>query len=327
LISNNNLTVPFNQVLNIKFKMSATVSSPVIVEKKVRVPTTLPAKYGKFIQFGYYFMNKLNAVEDEEDSSVPIVDEKLFLEKLRIYDTLENQQALVQEFFDSSKTINQNLRKMMMQHKRDIAKQNKPIKEKKTRQPRQKKEVVQEEGTEQLPKEKKTRVKKVKAPTTEDQLVNELVQLASQQDLPQQIVTAVEQPLSAKKDSAKKDSAKAAVSELLQTVPPIPVKEPKVKEVKEPKVKEVKVKEVKVKEVKEPKVKEVKAKEVKAKEAKEAKEVKDTTVTPTEEDEELQVSVFEYNLQKYLIDDLNNVYDFHSQDKIGTLHNGILILS
>jgi hypothetical protein len=312
--------------------MSAIVSTPLLVEKKVRVPTTLPAKYGKFIQFGYYFMNKLNAVEDEEDSSVPIVDEKLFLEKLRIYDTLENQQALVQEFFDSSKTINQNLRKMMMQHKRDIAKQNKPIKEKKTRQPRQKKEVVQEEGTEQLPKEKKTRVKKVKAPTTEDQLVNELVQLASQQDLPQQIVTAVEQPLSAKKDSAKKDSAKAAVSELLQTVAPIPVKEPKVKEVKEPKVKEVK--EPKAKEVKEVKAKEVKVKEVKVKEVKEpkvkepkVKEVKDTTVTPTEEDEELQVSVFEYNLQKYLIDDLNNVYDFHSQDKIGTLHNGILILS
>jgi hypothetical protein len=310
-------------VLNIKFKMSAIVSTPLLVEKKVRVPTTLPAKYGKFIQFGYYLMNKLNAVEDEEDSSVPMVDEKLFLEKLRIYDTLENQQALVQEFFDSSKTINQNLRKMMIQNKREIAKQNKPIKEKKTRQPRQKKEVVQEEGTEELPKEKKTRVKKVKAPTTEDQLVNELVQLASQQDLPQQIPLPVEEPTSAKKDSAKKNSAKAAVSELLQTVAPIPAEKSlpakKEKVVKEKVVKEKVVKEPKVKEVKEPKVKEVKEPKV--------KEVKDTTVTPTDDDEELHVSVFEYNLQKYLIDDQNNVYDFQSQDIIGSLNNGQLILN
>ena len=333
-------------MLNIKFKMSATVSTPVIVEsecnalnltpkeleKKVRVPTTLPAKYGKFIQFGYYLLNKLNAVEDEEDSSVPMVDEKLFLEKLRIYDTLENQQALVQEFFDSSKSINQNLRKMMIQNKREIAKalaaQNKPVKEKKTRQPRQKKEVVQEEGTVEQPKEKKTRVKKVKAPTTEDQLVNELVQLASQQDLPQQIVLQVEETT-----SAKKDSAKAAVSELVKTITPIPAEKPvpakKEKVVKEKVVKEKVVKEKVVKEkvVKEKVVKESKVTE----ESKESKEkeskVTTDTVTPTEDDEELHVSVFEYNLQKYLIDDQNNVYDFQSQDIIGSLNNGQLILN
>ena len=55
-----------------------------------------------------------------------------------------------------------------------------------------------------------------------------------------------------------------------------------------------------------------------------------TTVTEEKEDgeeeeEELQVSIFMYEGLQYLIDDLNNVYDFTSQDKIGTLVNDILI--
>ena len=124
--------------------MSATVSTPVIdvVEKKVRVPTTLPAKYGKFIQFGYYLMNKLNATDGDEDTP-PVVEEKLFLNKLRIFDSLEDQQALVEEFFDSSKQLNTELRKMMQQHKRELIKAakvaDKPQKEKKIRQVKAKK--------------------------------------------------------------------------------------------------------------------------------------------------------------------------------------------
>ena len=46
-----------------------------------------------------------------------------------------------------------------------------------------------------------------------------------------------------------------------------------------------------------------------------------------EEEEELQVSIFMYEGQQYLIDDLNNVYDFTSQDKIGSLINDIIVKS
>ena len=119
--------------------MSATVSTPVIavevaesecnalnlspkdLEKKVRVPTTLPAKYGKFIQFGYFMMNKLNACDGDEDTP-PLIDEQVFLNKMRIFEPLEDQQAFVEEFLESSKQINDELRKMMLQRKRDIAK-------------------------------------------------------------------------------------------------------------------------------------------------------------------------------------------------------------
>ena len=205
--------------------MSATVSTPVIdvVEKKVRVPTTLPAKYGKFIQFGYYLMNKLNATDGDEDTP-PVVEEKLFLNKLRIFDSLEDQQALVEEFFDSSKQLNTELRKMMQQHKRELIKAakvaDKPQKEKKIRQVKAKKSETDPDAP---PVEKKVRAKKTKVTSTEDALVNELVQLASGEPAsssanPPDLASPVPSL------SSKKESAKAAVAELIAsgepTVPP-----------------------------------------------------------------------------------------------------------
>ena len=152
--------------------------------------------------------------------------------------------------------------------------------------------------------------------------------------------------LSAKKESAegtngsplpppsKKESAKAAVTKLIAEVPKIadPVKETKAKVAKETKPKDDK-----------PKVaKDEKSKVVKETKPKAAKESKPTvveekpivkegvsggTIGSPEEEEELQVSIFMYEGQQYLIDDLNNVYDFTSQDKIGSLINDIIVKS
>ena len=130
------------------------------------------------------------------------------------------------------------------------------------------------------------------------------------------------------------------------TVPPetpsLPVKVTKPKAAKEEKPKAVK--EEKPKAAKEEKPKAVK--EVKPKADKEVKPVKKDEEpkavnnekegvvggvakldigSPTEEEEELQVSIFMYEGQQYLIDDVNNVYDFTSQDKIGTLVNDIIV--
>ena len=330
--------------------MSATVSTPVIavevVEKKVRVPTTLPAKYGKFIQFGYFMMNKLNACDGDEDTP-PLIDEQVFLNKLRIFEPLEDQQAFVEEFLDSSKQINDELRKMMLQRKRELAKAikdaDKPQKEKKPRQPKQKKS---EESTDPavVPVEKKSRAKKAKVTSTEDALVNELVQLAESGE---PTVPPETPSLSAKKESAKK-----AVAELIANIPPIadPVKETKPKAAKEIKPKEEKTKVAKeektkvAKEEKQKVAKEEKPKVVKESKPKDVKETKPkaaakeeakptvTTVAEKKEDgeeeeEELQVSIFNYEGQQYLIDDLNNVYDFTSQDKIGTLVDQIIVKS
>jgi hypothetical protein len=335
--------------------MSATVSTPVIaveVEKKVRVPTTLPAKYGKFIQFGYFMMNKLNACDGDEDTP-PLIDEQVFLNKLRIFEPLEDQQAFVEEFLGSSKQINDELRKIMLQRKREIAKAAKKSggpkvppetpssKNKKSGKTKKTKSGEAIDTDPAVPVEKKSRAKKAKVTSTEDALVNELVQLAEGTD---------GSPPPSKKESAegtnglasliplpppsKKESAKAAVAELIAEVPKNadPVKETKTKETK-PKV----AKETKPKAAKEEKPKAVK--ETKPKAAKEAKpkadakeEVKPTVTAVAEEkeegeEEELQVSIFMYEGQQYLIDDLNNVYDFTSQDKIGTLVNEIIVKS
>jgi hypothetical protein len=89
------------------------------VDKKVRAPS-LPAKYAKYIQFGYWFMQKLN-----ENSEVPAVDENLFIEKLNVFGSIDDQQAFVQSFFDSSKDISNFLRQRILQRKRDVIKADK----------------------------------------------------------------------------------------------------------------------------------------------------------------------------------------------------------
>ena len=215
--------------------MSATVSTPVIaievVEKKVRVPTTLPAKYGKFIQFGYYLMNKLNASVEGQEDTPPMVDEKLFLDKLHFYDSLPDQQAFVEEFFESSKSITSDIRNLLQQRKRELAKAAKPIKEKKTRQSKKDTNAkVEEEPLDPTLLPKKPRGKAKKLPTTEDQLVNELVQLAEGGGT-NGIASLIPLPPPSKKESAKKEAAKTAVAELIADVPPIadPVKETKPK--------------------------------------------------------------------------------------------------
>ena len=295
--------------------MSATVSTPVIavevaelnlspkdLEKKVRVPTTLPAKYGKFIQFGYFMMNKLNACDGDEDTP-PLIDEQVFLNKMRIFEPLEDQQAFVEEFLESSKQINDELRKMMLQRKRDIAKAAKEAdKPKKEKKPRQVKEKKSEESA-AVPVEKKSKAKKVKVTSTEDALVNELVQLASGEP-----TVPPETPSLPVKETKPKSGEPTVPPE----TPSLPVKETKPKAVKETKPKAVK-------ETK-PTVVEEKPKAVVEEKANDKEEGE-------EDEEELQVSIFMYEGQQYLIDDLNNVYDFTSQDKIGSLVDQILVKS
>lgn len=102
--------------------MSATITlnaaplENVVVDKKPRAPT-LPAKYAKFIQFGFWFLKKLN-----ENSDAPAIDEALFNEKLKLFAPIDQQQAFVQEFFDSSKDINKSIRDISLQRKRDEVK-------------------------------------------------------------------------------------------------------------------------------------------------------------------------------------------------------------
>ena len=218
------------------------------VEKKVRQHLSLPAKYSKFIEFGYYLLNKISFdfIQDSNNEAV-VFNEVEMLNKLNLLDPIDVQQQLVQEYFDTSKQIHKDLRDIVRKQQRE-AKKLAAASEKKTRKPRAKKTVDED-------------------PSNEEEK---------------------------------------------------PVKEKKEKPVKQPKEK-------KEKPVKEPKEKKTK----KSKEEATGTEVAiavPTEQTPADDDDELQVSVFELNGTQYLIDDENTVYDFNTHLKIGTLINNNISL-
>jgi len=156
-----------------------TVGVP--AEKKVRQHLSLPAKYSKFIEFGYYLLNKISFdfIQDSNNEAV-VFNEVEMLNKLNLLDPIDVQQQLVQEYFDTSKQIHKDLRDIVRKQQRE-AKKLAAASEKKTRKPRAKKTVDEDPSNEEEKpiKEKKVRAKKQKKESTEDALVQELVQLAS----------------------------------------------------------------------------------------------------------------------------------------------------
>ena len=119
-------------------------------EKKPRAPI-LPAKFSKFIQFGYFLMQSFK----NEDGSFESLDEILFLKNVHMYDNIESQQTFVQSFFDQSKDINKTIRKLIALKKKDDAKAiklaskpPKPVKEPKpkaVKEPKTKTKTVKED--------------------------------------------------------------------------------------------------------------------------------------------------------------------------------------
>jgi len=276
-----------------------TTGTPVL-EDYIKSKTNLPAKYAKFIQFGYFLLSKINGQLD-----TPLIDENLLFNSIHLFNTIDNQEAFVNEFLTSSKEINKTLRKTVVQHKKKLAKDNLPPKVKKERKPRVKPVVEVDESN--PPVEKKSKGKKAKVVTQEDDLVNSLVQLA----INDPVIPTTTQPTPITEPTVTIPSIEPV------TVPPT---EP-VKKTKKPKEnKEVK-KELK-KEVK----KEEKKKGKKEEKKEEIKEEKKEETKDDSNDDQLEVSVFVYDDKQYLIDDNNDVYDFDSHDIIGTFSNGILSL-
>jgi hypothetical protein len=279
-----------------------TTGTPVL-EEYIKAKTNLPAKYAKFIQFGYFLLSKINSGLD-----TPLIDENLLFNSIHLFNTIDNQQAFVNEFLTSSKEINKTLRKTVIQHKKKLAKENLPPKVKKERKPRVKPVNVDQSNP---PVEKKVKGKKTKVVTQEDDLVNSLVQLAiNDPTTPSLITLPSTEPLVV--------PVEPVVPIVEPVVPVVPIVEPLVPIV-EPVVPVEPL--VTVKKTKKPKENKEVKKEVKKEDKKKAK--KDNN--PTEEIE-LEVSVFLYNDTQYLIDDQNTVYDFHSHDKIGTFSNNTLSL-
>ncbi|NBX00880.1 MAG: hypothetical protein EBR14_04465, partial [Methylophilaceae bacterium] len=280
-----------------------TTGTPVL-EEYIKAKTNLPAKYAKFIQFGYFLLSKINGELD-----TPLIDENLLFNSIHLFNTIDNQQAFVNEFLTSSKEINKTLRKTILLHKKKLAKENLPPKVKKERKPRVKPVNVDESNP---PVEKKGKGKKAKVVTQEDDLVNSLVQLA---------INGRETQVSPTTPSLiTLPSTQPLVEPVVQPVV-VPVVEPVIPPVEPviPPVEHV----VPVKKTKKPKENKEVKKEDKKEDKKNNKKNDKKNNNPTEEIE-LEVSVFLYNDTQYLIDDLNTVYDFHSHDKIGTFSNGTL---
>jgi len=329
------LTAASNQLSGGICLDNVKTDTPILVDDAVVKPrTTLPAKYNKFLQFGFYLMKKINS--DDENQ---VIDETLFLDKLRIFDTIDSQQSFVQEFIDSSKTINQTLRKMVQVHKKNI------IKAAKVKAPRVKK--IKEPKLPKEKKEKKNAKQKKNIAAEEDVLVDELVRLAQSGEptvppetqgtygSPETPPLSVEPTVSGEPTVPPETPSLQNVTEVVTDVVPEVKKEKKVKEAKpakEPKVakepkpaKEAKpakepnpVKEAKP--AKEPKVSKKAVKEDKVQAKVEAK-VEDNVEANVDDDEEedLDVSPYIHNNVKYLIDDAKNIYHFDTHQFISTL--------
>ena len=96
------------------------IEQVVVADKatKTRQPT-LPDKYGKFIQFAYYMME--NVLGDEFQ-----MDKEVYLEKIKLFGNVGEQQVLVQGFLNSAKETKKTIKKLVSDRKKAEAKANKP---------------------------------------------------------------------------------------------------------------------------------------------------------------------------------------------------------
>jgi len=256
-----------------------------IKEKKER-PPRLPEKFGKFIQFAYWFMKKYN-------SETPKVDETEFLNAIAFYGTVDEQTSFVEEFITDAKENKKEIRKNIVAHK-------KAAMPKKERKPREKKPKLDDDGNEIPPKEKKPKGKKAtkEVGNTQDELVNELVRRANSTDIPAEVADQV--------------AAEVADQVAAEVAKPVKEKKTSVKASAKPKAKKDD-NDTKPKVTKETKTKETKTK------------TKDEPQTETNQEQELEleldtdVQLIEINGKTYYVDDQDVLYDVDSQEELGTL--------
>jgi len=305
------------------------------VEKKPRAPR-LPEKYGKFLQFAYYFMNKFNETADNK------INETDFLSALKIAGSIDEQLLVVDNFFQNSKENKKNMNKFIKLQKN--ASTPKP-----DRKPRTKKIITDAAPADGEPP-KRPRKKVTKAVNnTQDELINELVKRANSTEIVVEpldnavdadvpaasIAPAIEPPAGdAKPNAQKKPRVKKAtdvVENITQTAPATDstaIVESKPKPDKKPRAKKNDDKIEPVNNLNadttDPAKKQRKPR---------AKKIDNPTTTTTPvvplpeltsdensddtTDDTTDVSILEYHGKQFLIDDNNIVYDFATQDEIG----------
>ena len=167
------------------------IEQVVVADKvtKTRQPT-LPDKYGKFIQFAYYMME--NVLGDEFQ-----MDKEVYLEKIKLFGSVGEQQVLVQGFLDSAKETKKTIKKVVSDRKKAEAKANKPPRPSRAKAV---KATANADGEAKRSRKKATK----EVVNAEDELLNDLVQLARSEP----VVAPVEQAKSPEKVAAPAEPVK-----------------------------------------------------------------------------------------------------------------------
>ena len=184
-----------------------TQTNQVVVADKVtktRQPT-LPDKYGKFIQFAYYMME--NVLGDEFQ-----MDKEVYLEKIKLFASVGEQQVLVQGFLNSAKDTKKTIKKVISDRKKAEAKANQPPR------PSRAKAAAPADGEAKRSRKKATK----EVVNAQDELLNDLVQLAHTEP-----VVAAEQAKSPEKVAAPVVAAEPVKTPEKTAAAEKPVKTPK----------------------------------------------------------------------------------------------------
>ena len=253
-----------------------------IKEKKERQPR-LPEKFGKYIQFAYWFMKKYN-------SETPKVDETDFLNAITFYGTVDEQTSFVESFIADAKENKKEIRKNIVAHK-------KAAMPKKERKPREKKPKLDADGNEIPPKEKKSKGKKAtkEVGNTQDELINELVRRAHSTDVPAEVTNdqVTNDQVTTKEKKQVKSSAKPKAN-------------------KDDKPNDDKPKETKTKKTKDTNTKT-------KTNTKTETNLQQEQQQQQEQEQDTDVQLIEINGKKYYVDDQDVLYDVDSQEELGTL--------
>ena len=270
---------------------------------------TLPAKFNKFMVYGYWLANQLKSRE--------LINEEVYntiVKQQNMFDSVEVQTESFETFLEEFKSANKTMKQEVRTH-------NKPKKVKKEK-------VVDPDA----PKAKRGRKKKVVEDnlTPEEKLVEEIVSAAHSE--------TIEKPVVEETTKKVRKSKKEKVEEPIEQ-PVEEVVEPVVEEVVEEVVVEEKPKKVRKSKktntedvVEEPKVEEPveekPKKQTRAAPAKKSKKEKEPEIAPVtpelkeepienDEDEEIETTIIVQDGVEYLVDQNNVVYHRTNFDEIG----------
>ena len=159
------------------------IEQVVVADKvtKTRQPT-LPDKYGKFIQFAYYMMENVLGNEFQ-------MDKEVYLEKIKLFGNVGEQQALVQGFLNSAKENKKTIKKVVSDRKKAEAKANKP-----PRQSRAKAAATTNADGEATAAKRSRKKATKEVVNAQDELLNDLVQLARAEPVVAASPVAVAEP-------------------------------------------------------------------------------------------------------------------------------------